>query len=221
MKRQTPLHIPSLVLLFTLISCSDYVDDYRSKWGVLQGLDKNLHLLTDDGELLKPSVPLDTALFKAGERYRALYMSYGTTSYYSIGSVAQLVEIENLQRVLVKNINTSDSLNSTNGDPISINQYPFIGGGFLNFDFNFDFNNKNVLHNIELVQDSLVGRVCRMRFLHLAKNDNGPNLATALVSFPIRTFDRSITDSLVVEVMQYDNQIRAFRIALDDSIPNF
>lgn len=221
MKRQIPLQKLLIVLFFTLMSCSNYVDDYQSKWCVVQGTGQNLRFLADDGTVLKPSEPLDTANFKVGDRYRVLYMLLGTTSYYSTSSVAQLVEIEHLQRVLVKNINTGDSLKLMHSDPISINQYPFIGGGFLNFDFNFEFYNYNVKHSIELVQDTLVGRVCRMRFLHLAKNDYGPNLAAALVSFPIRTIDRSQTDSLVVEVMQYDDQIRAFRIALDDSIPNF
>jgi hypothetical protein len=217
MKRQNPLQYSLIVLFFGLMSCSNYVDDYQSKWCMVQGVATNLYFLADDGEVLKPSNSIDTVFCKSGERYRVLYMSLGTTSYYSGNSRAELVEVESLQRVLVKNINTGDSLKSIHGDPISINQPPFIGGGFLNFDFNFEYNNIDIQHSVELVQDTLDGSVCRMRFLHLAKSDYGSHQATALVSFPIRTYDCSVIDSLVVEVLQYDNQLRTYRIALNNS----
>lgn len=221
MKLPTMLQLFLISVFLLTLSCSKYETggtwNYQNKWCKVQQVGSHLMFLGDDGSLLQPSKDIDPTLFAVGNRFKILYIKLGEAGHYSGNADATLVELIHVRYVLVTPI-LVDSLRNVHSDPVALNDPPFIGGGYINFDFVFDFASKDIEHSIELVQDTIVNRICKMRLLHLANGDRGGSFASALVSFPLNGLDRSSIDSLVIDVQGYNNQLTNCRLSMRDSI---
>lgn len=214
----------SLVLvlaLFTTPSCSDqYMGNYtafESAWCVVQGKGNQMAFFTDNKDILKPSQSLDSTRFKAGDRYRLFFIFLGNQGSYSSSS-AKLVEIENLQPVFVADVLLRSHFNGTVNDPVWLNDKPFFGGGYLNFDFQFHSSDSGIKHGIYLLQDSLVNRKMYLRFAHDNNGDESNKAASALASFPTKSLNQaSYADSLIIK-WRDEYGFNSYRIALKDTL---
>lgn len=210
-----------LLVLFAT-ACSNYdMSDYtyyESDWCVVQGRGDQMTLMTDERALLRPTESLDSVQFKAGDRFRVVYIPLGNQGAYSTVSAAMLVEITSLQPVLVDDVQQRGSFGGVVNDPVWINDEPFFGGGFLNFDFQFYTSDAKIKHGIYLIQDSLVNRKIYLRFGHDAKGDSRNRTASALASFPTHSLQQTaLADSLIV-VLHSDYSSRTCRLALRDTL---
>lgn len=218
-------HVFVFILLITIVLATGCSSDnmgnytlYDSAWCVVQGKGTQITLLTDDKELLKPSESLDSMRFKAGDRYRVIYIPLGSKSYYSVASGAELVEVTSFQPVLVEDVIQRNAYVGTANDPVWVNAEPFFGGGFLNFDFQFYTSETGNKHGVHLLQDSLVNRKLYMKFCHDARGDSRNRTASALASFTLSSFQHlSNADSLII-TMKGENVAQSFRLALRDTL---
>jgi hypothetical protein len=221
MNRFRPHCVLLIAAMLSAVSCSNEdmgdVRTYESDWCVVQGRGDQLNFQADDGDILKPTQSLDSSLFLSGDRYKVFYIPMGNVGTYTTVSGGILIEVENLQPVLVKDIVQADAFNSIANDPVGLNEKPFFGGDFLNFDFNFNYQNERIQHGIHLIQDSLVNRIWYLRFGHQANGDL-PTLSTsALASFPVSSMqNRYLADSLVIFVLDDPNS--PYGISLKDTI---
>lgn len=211
-----------VLVLATVTSCMSYDltnnTYYESAWCVVQGKGSQIALITDDKDLLKPSESLDSVRFKAGDRYRVVYIPLGTQGSYSTVSGAIQVEITNFQPVLVEDIVQRNAYTGLVNDPVWVNSNPFFGGGFLNFDFQFYSSETGIKHGIHLLQDSLVNRKVYMRFGHDANGDSRSKIASALASFPTNSIlQASQADSLII-LMKGELRDHSYRLALRDTL---
>jgi len=210
------------LVLSTATSCMNYDMEnytyYESAWCVVQGRGSQVAFVTDDKGILKPSESLDSTRFKAGDRYRIVYILLGEQGNYSTVSGAKLVEIANLQPVFVEDVMLHSNFNGVVNDPIWLNDQPFFGGGFLNFDFQFNSSDTGIKHGIHLLQDSLVHRKLYLRFGHDDNGDVTNKTASALASFPTKSFKQaSDADSLIIQLRDVSGY-HSFRMALKDTL---
>lgn len=191
---------------------------YDSDWCVVQGKGDQMALRTDERVLLRPTESLDSLQFKAGDRFRVVYIPLGTQGAYYTVSAARLVEITSLQPVLVDDVQRRATFSGVVNDPVWMNDEPFFGGGFLNFDFQFYASEAKIKHGIYLLQDSLVNRKIYLRFGHDAKGDSRSRTASALASFPTRSLQQvADADSLIV-ILHSDYGYQSYRLALRDTL---
>jgi NigD-like C-terminal beta sandwich domain len=192
---------------------------YESAWCVVQGRSNQISLVTDQKDILKPSESLDSTQYKAGDRYRVIYITLGNQGYYSTSSGAKLVKITGEpQPVLVEDVIQHGSFTGSVNDPVWLNAKPFLGGGFLNFDFQFRNSHTDVKHGIHLLQDSLVNRKLYLKFGHHANGDVSGSLESALASFPTSGLQNaSDADSLII-LSQGDIRLQNYRLALRDTL---
>jgi len=210
-----------VLVLLTATACS--VDNlsnntyYESAWCVVQGRGSQIALVTDQKVILKPSESLDSTLYKAGDRYRVIYITLGNQAYYSTTSNAKLVKIAGeLQPVLVEDIIQHSSFSGSVNDPVWLNADPFFGGGFLNFDF--QFRTSHTGHGIHLLQDSLVNRKLYLRFGHHANGDVNGSLESALASFPTTGLQNAADADSIIILSQGDIRFQSYRLALRDTL---
>lgn len=209
--------------LVTATSCSNEDMNnytyYESAWCLVQGRGNQISFLTDEKVVLKPSELLDSTLYKAGDRYRVLFITLGSQGTYAMASGAKLVKLAGEpQPVLVENIIQRDDFVGAVNDPVWLSAEPFFGGGFLNFDFQFRASHNGMKHAIHLLQDSLVNRKLYLRFGHHANGDVVGTMESALASFPTASLlSASDADSLVV-LLQGDVRIQSYRLALRDTL---
>jgi len=216
----------SLLLVLALLAIPSCMNEdlsnstyYESAWCVVQGRGSQISFVTDNKDILKPDESLDSIRFKAGDRYRLLYIPMGNQSNYSTVSGAKLVKISGEpQPVLVEEVMPHAAFTGALNDPIWLNDQPFFGGGFLNFDFQFRSSNPHIKHGIHLLQDSLVNRKLYLRFGHHANGDVTGSLAYALASFPTTGLkNASDADSLII-LMRNDISYHSYRLALKDTL---
>jgi len=211
-----------VLALLATTACSDAdmsnYTYYASDWCVVQGGGDQIALMTDERVLLRPSETLDSVQFKAGDRYRVVYIPLARQGAYSSVSAANLVEITSLQPVLVDDVYPRSNFNGVVNDPVWMDSGPFFGGGFLNFDFQFYASEAKIKHGIHLLQDSLANRKIHLRFGHDAKGDARTRTASALASFPTSSLQQAdLADSLII-VLKSDNGYRSYRLALRDTL---
>ncbi|HET9570833.1 MAG TPA: NigD-like C-terminal domain-containing protein [Bacteroidales bacterium] len=215
--------ILSVLALFFATGCTneDLSNNtyYESAWCVVQGRGSQISLLTDQKDILKPTESLDSAHFQAGDRYRVLYITLGNQANYSTVSGSKLVKISGVpQPVLVSDVIQHSLFSGSIMDTVLLNDKPFLGGGFLNFDFKFRASNSVIKHGIYLLQDSLVHRKMYLRFGHHANNDVTGPLESALASFPISSLKHaSDADSLIISLLG-DTKFQNNRVALKDTL---
>lgn len=216
----------SILLSLTLLTATACMNEdlnnstyYESAWCVVQGRGNQISFFTDDKDILKPDESLDSIRFKAGDRYRVLYIPMENQSNYSTVSGAKLVKISGEpQPVLVEEVMPHAAFTGAANDPIWLNDQPFFGGGFLNFDFQFRSSDPVIKHGIYLLQDSLVNRKLYLRFGHHANGDVTGSLAFALASFPTTGLkNASDADSLII-LMRNDISYHSYRLALKDTL---
>jgi hypothetical protein len=200
---RSPL-ISGLSFLFLLFfsSCSSFEDGgdsrfYQSKWCVVQQTGSDLYLLADDSDLLVPSTALDASVYKPSSRYKVYY--YALSAAAATKASGKLIQLGVLQPVVIQHMEEGAEYAGLLGDPVSLNENPFVGGDFLNVNFGFKEENYDIKHKIVLVRDSLVGGTCYLRFLHMANGDGQSSKKTALMSFLLSDFqDRLLIDSLAI-----------------------
>ncbi|MCX6309856.1 MAG: hypothetical protein NTY32_13885 [Bacteroidia bacterium] len=220
-------HICSVLLVLVLLTASSCMESnlsentyYESAWCVVQGRGSQIALITDAKEILKPSESLDSVRFKSGDRYRVFYIPLGNQSMYSTVSGSKLVEITSLQPVYVEEIRMHHAFIGTVNDPVWLNEDPFFGGGFLNFDFQFYSSDTGIKHGIHLLQDSLVGRKLYLKFGHDANGDAKTKTASALASFPTSSLEQAPdADSLII-LIRDEATNHSYRLALKDTLNN-
>jgi len=217
----------SALLVLAMLTATSCMDSnlsentyYESAWCVVQGRGNQIALVTDANEILKPSESLDSVRFKSGDRYRVFYIPLGNQSTYSTVSGTKLVEITNLQPVYVEGIRMREAFIGTVNDPVWLNEDPFFGGGFLNFDFQFYSSDTGIKHGIHLLQDSLVGRKLYLKFGHDANGDAKTITTSALASFPTSSLKQaSDADSLIIWIRD-EVTSHSYRLALKDTLNN-
>ena len=211
-----------VLVLLTASSCMSYdatnYTYYESEWCVVQGKGSQMALVTDDKVILKPSESLDSMRFKAGDRYRVVYIPLGNQGTYSTVSGAKQVQVTNFQPVLVEDVLQRTQFNGLVADPVWMNTDPFFGGGYLNFDFQFYSTETGIKHGIHLLQDSLVNRKLYVRFGHDANGDAQGKTSSALASFPISSIKHaSDADSMIITMKEVYNY-QSYRFALKDTL---
>lgn len=216
----------SILLVLALLATPSCMNEdlsnhtyYESAWCVVQGRGSQMAFFTDGKDILKPSESLDSTRFKAGDRYRVFFIFLGGQGSYSTVSGAKLVEISNLQPVFVENVMLHHNFTGAVNDPVWLNNdQPFFGGGFLNFDFQFNSSDSGIKHDIHLLQDSLVNRKLYLRFGHDDNGDVTDKTTSALASFPTKSLKQaSDADSLIV-LWRDENSDHSYRMALKDTL---
>ena len=211
----------SLLLVLALLATPSCMNEYlgnntsfESAWCVVQGRGSQMAFFSDNKDILKPSESLDSTRFKAGDRYRVFFVFLGDKTV----SGAKLVEIANLQPVFVENVMFHRNFTGAVNDPIWLNDQPFFGGGFLNFDFQFYSSDTGIKHDIHLLQDSMVDRKLYLRFGHDDNGDVTNKTASALASFPTKSLKQaSDADSLII-LLRDVNSDHSYRMALKDTL---
>ena len=220
------IHSYSVLLVLAMLSATACSDGnmssntyYESAWCVVQGRGSQISLVTDQKDILKPSESLDSTQYKAGDRYRVIYITLGNQGYYPTSSGAKLVKITGEpQPVLVEDVIQHGSFTGSVNDPVWLNAKPFLGGGFLNFDFQFRNSHTGIKHGIHLLQDSLVNRKLYLKFGHHANSDVTGSFESALASFPTSGLQNaSDADSLII-LLQGDTHLQNYRLALRDTL---
>ncbi len=215
----------SLVLVLALLAMPSCMNEdlsshtsFESAWCVVQGRGSQMTFFTDEKDVLKPSESLDSTRFKAGERYRIFFVFFDDQGSNSSVSGAKVVEIANLQPVFVEDVMLHGNFTGEVNDPVWLNDQPFFGGGFLNFDLQFYSSATGIQHGIHLLQDSLVNRKIYLRLGHDNNGDLTKKAASALASFPTKSLQHaSDADSLIIK-MRDDYGFRSYSMALKDTI---
>ena len=152
-----------------LSACSnDYTDvstEYASGLCVVkQSEGLPVYLLTDDSLQLHPVSTLDSTIYEPGNRYLVTYV---LMDQLSISGSAYSAKVLDMQPVLIKDAIERANLPGTAGsDPVNLINQPWFGGGFLNFEFSFRYNDASIKHSVWLVCDSLTEKNgCKKRYL--------------------------------------------------------
>lgn len=182
-------------------------DDYSLKTDlcvVKESGDQSLYLLSDKGKALCPSSSLSAETYKEAQRYSVTYKTMEGTASQKDETV---VNIFNMQPVLVKDAVLRAQFSNSISDPVWLVSQPWIGGGYLNFEFSYFFSDSNIKHGIYLVQETTVngstGENIHLTFGHDANGDASTNKATALASFPFNSVSGiKYADSLVINVLE-------------------
>ena len=181
--------------------------------------DLSLCLLSDQGNVLYPTSSLDAEIYKEGQRYNVTYKVME-------GSVSNQVNIFNMQPVLIKDAVSRALFTGSMGDLVWLVSKPWIGGGYLNFEFSYGYSDSNIKHGIYLVQETSAngnaGKNIYLTFGHDANGDATEDKATALVSFPFTSvLGIQDADSLIVNVLEgtvANPKQKTYRLAVPDEV---
>jgi hypothetical protein len=218
-----------LLCLFIILAEACSQEDYSLKTNYVVSLcvvkessNQNLYLLSDQGTVLYPSSSLEAET--SGQRYRVTYkIMEGASSKQDETAV---VSISNMEPVLIKKVVSRTSFAGTMNDFVWLECNPWSGGGYLNFEFIFDYSNSNIRHSIYLVQDSTgnAGQNVYLTFGHDANGDTSKYETTALASFPFSSIPGiQKADSLIIKVLGGTVGSRTqttYKLAVPDEVKN-
>jgi len=219
-----------LLCLFIIFAEACSREDYSLKTNYIVSLcvvkessNQNLYLLSDQGTVLYPSSSLNVET--SGQRYRVTYkVMEGASSKQDETAV---VSISNMEPVLIKNVVSRALFTGTMNDFVWFECSPWSGGGYLNFEFIFDYSDSNIMHGIYLVQDSTgnAGKNIYLTFRHDANGDTSKYETTALASFPFSSISGiQKADSLIIKALGGTEGSRiqtTYKLAVPDEVKNY
>jgi|SRR5574344_755767 hypothetical protein len=170
------------ITVLLLPACTDYEEETLSDWCVIQSVGQPTRLLTDHSEMLQLDKPFSAVDYQIGERLRIVYLNLSKNAM--TGNNSRLVQLLSQQRVLIQLPDSVPNTNNTQA-PVQLNGVPFIGGGYLNVDFRFLYEQKSIKHSVSLRVDTLIGRTIYVQFKHFTNGDRQVRWNNALVSFPM------------------------------------
>jgi len=190
-----------MTLLTMVCACNEDEVNYTVEFcDVKETGNGSLYLISDAGNTLNTSKTLDTA-YKPGQRFKVTYIKLEGDNLLKDEAT---IEVKYMMPVRVKDAVISSSCTELFEDPLWLIDKPWYGGGYLNFEFEYGKNDASkIIHDIRLVQDSLIHRKVYMTFAHNAHGDISKERVTALASFPlISVQDLSSADSLILNVRE-------------------
>lgn len=193
---------PLLLLLILICSCGNDETSYQTKFCVVQERgDNTLYLHSDDGQDLNPISSLNPSIYEEDQRFRVTYIEMEGNKTLTAETGIEVVEMLPVKLITVGHADKSFN------DPIWLVVQPWIGGGFLNFEFTFNYARPEIKHGIFLVQDSLVqepeGGKIYLSFKHDSNEDGSSLQATAFASAPLSSISGlEKADSLIVSVQE-------------------
>lgn len=184
------------ITVLLLPACTDYEEENLSEWCVVQSVGQPTRLLTDHSELLLLDKPLSATDYQIGERLRIVYLNLSKNAM--TGNNGRLVQLLSQQRVLVQLPDSVPNTNTTQA-PVQLNNHPTFGGGYLNLDFRFLYEQKSIKHAVSLGIDTVIGRTLYVQFKHFTNGDRQVWWNNALVSFPLnKIVGNYMVDSLSI-----------------------
>jgi len=204
-----------LVVVYGLISCSnDYglmMDSAGEVWqsGLCVAVpheDYPYVLKMDEGYLIVAGGEPESSV-KIGNRY---------SIYYSLIKPKQEDEVRKAEIAKMIPVTTIPltypdlvKLNSDRGDPIEITKAFWLGGDFINVEFNFKISDKPINHSLELHYISFDDeyKELKLDFIHMANGDLPEKDLPAIVSFPLNSiYEFNRADTVLIRVMQKNRQ---------------
>jgi len=191
------------VLLMT--ACGDSVDISTTYQSVLCVVVSNtgnqVTLLTDEGERLNPVTAADSSLYKEGERLLVTYVRMKSGAASQDGLPVSVVDVMPVLILPVKKSVQMAEKSATS--PVSLSKVPWFGGGFLNLEFHFKYDNPQIKHSVFLVYDSICptarGTTAYLSFRHYPNGDAAKTVTSTIVSFTGKTVEElRSADSLVI-----------------------
>lgn len=174
----------------------DYMSetDYVSAFCVVESDDGgSLSLLSDDSLRLNPVSSKELADYKQDDRVFVTYNVVNENANTLMAKTGDDITILDIQPVLVSDAIKKSNLKEKIDDPLWLQANPTVGGGFLNFRFNFKHSDLSIKHNIVLVYDDFKQvngtKKIFMTFGHNAKMDPGEKSSPALASFRLSSID--------------------------------
>lgn len=202
----------TICLLF-VTSCSESVDittTYQSDLCVVfSNAGNQVTLLTDEGEWLNPVTTNDSSYYKEGERLLVTYVRMKSGSSSQGGWPVSVVDV---MPVLVLPVKKSIQLTEKSANSlIKLSKEPWFGGGFLNLEFNFKYDNPSIKHSIYLVYDSIsqnaFGTTGCLSFWHYPNGDAPKKVASTIVSFTGKTIEEMrLADSLAIHTNEWTKE---------------
>lgn len=195
-------YLSLVIIVFLVSSCSNDETSYQTEFCVIEKRgDQSLYLHSDNGYDLNPSSSLDATIYEAGQRFRVTYIEMGST--YTLSEVKVIDVVDMLPVKIFETLKTE----TKSDDPVWLVREPWIGGGFINFEFSFGYQNPDKKHGIYLVKDSLVpnsdGGKIYLSLRHDANKDGNSEMATAFASSSLDLITESLDiDSLIVRVQE-------------------
>jgi len=201
-----------MTLLTMACACNEDEVNYTVEFcDVKETGDGSLYLISDAGNTLNTSTALDTAC-KPGQRFKVTYIKLEGNNLLKNEAT---IEVKFMMPVIVKDAVTSSSCKEIFADSLWLVDKPWYGGGYLNFEFSYKKNEaKKIMHDIRLVQDSLVHRKVYMTFGHNAHGDISQKSVIALASFPLISIpDLPLADSLILNVLEGSDK-KVYKLAV-------
>lgn len=187
-----------MLVCISCIACDkqDYMSEteYVSAFCVVESNnDGTLSLLSDDSLRLNPVSSKELADYKADDRVFVTYNVVNDNVNSITTKPVDDITILDIQPVLVSDAIKKANLKENIDDPLWLQADPTVGGGFLNFRFNFKHSDLSIKHNIILVYDDFKQvngtKKLYMTFGHNAKMDPGEKSSPALASFRLSSID--------------------------------
>jgi len=163
-------------------------------------------LLMDDGDRIVPSGEPESNV-KIGNRYSVYYSLIKPKQEDEVrkAEIAKMIPVTTIPLTYPDRI----KLNSVQGDPIEITKAFWLGGDFINVEFNFKISDRQIKHSLELHYISFDEeyKELKLDFIHMANGDLPEQDLPAIVSFPLKSiYEFNKADTILIRVMQKNRQ---------------
>lgn len=206
--------LPLAVILLSLISCSnDYglMESAGETW--LSGLcvavpyeGRPYVLQMDKGDKIVASGDPESNV-KIGSRYSVYYSLIKPKQEDEVreAEIARMIPVTTIPLTYPDSAKTS----SAQGDPIEITKAFWLGGDFINVEFNFKISDSQIKHSLKLYYTSFdeENKELKLDFIHLANGDQPEQDLPAIVSFPLKSIHEfNQADTILIRVMQKNRE---------------
>ncbi|MFA7358258.1 MAG: NigD-like C-terminal domain-containing protein [Bacteroidales bacterium] len=144
---------------------------------------------------------------KIGSRY---------SLYYSLINPKQEEEVREAEIVKMVPVTTipltypdSSKTSTAQADPIEITKAFWLGGDFINVEFNFKISDREIKHKLKLdyISFDKENKELQLDFVHMANGDLPEQDLPAIVSFPLNSIHEfNQADTILIRVLQKNRQ---------------
>ena len=180
------------------------------------GDSKSYWLTLDDGTTIWP-VATNIPWFYPKERQRA-FVIYTLLSdeFQGYSHAAKILDIETiLTKPIAENLGDGND-EKYGADPVKITDI-WIGDGFLNIVFDFDYGG-NAVHYINLIPRNDADTPYSFEFRHNAYNDDKRYRRSAIVAFDLSSIKTEGEVELAINVQTFDGE-KVYKVKCDSSNP--
>ncbi|HPB36208.1 MAG TPA: NigD-like C-terminal domain-containing protein [Bacteroidales bacterium] len=144
---------------------------------------------------------------KIGNRYSVYYSLIKPKQEDEVreAEIARMIPVTTIPLTYPDSLRTS----SAQGDPIEISKAFWLGGDFINVEFNFKISDSQIKHTLKLLFTSFdeEDKELKLDFIHLANGDLPVEDLPAIVSFPLKSiYEFNQADTILIRVMQKNRQ---------------